>query len=84
MKEIEYDMVVNIITRVSPNFWRWFYFQRHINNIVKSGSFYICDIARIYKHLSLHVTITLENTLVSSRLDYYNSLLYTVPVTYLD
>ena len=59
-------------------------FQRQINNTVKSCNYYICDIARIRKHLSLHATIALANALVSSRLDYCNSLLHSANVTYLD
>ena len=49
-----------------------FNFQHHINNIVKSCIYYICDIARIRKDLSLHATVALANALVSSRLDYFS------------
>ena len=66
------------------NFDADFNFQRQINNTVKSCNYYIRDIARIRKHLSLHATIALANALVSSRLDYCNSLLHSANVTYLD
>ena len=53
-----------------------FSFQSHISQIRKQCSFHIRDLARIRRYLSKSVAITLANALVSSRLDYCNSLLY--------
>ena len=61
-----------------------FNFQRHINNTVKSCHYHIRDIRRIRKHLTLDSATALANALVSSRLDYCNSLLYAVPAKYLN
>ena len=65
------------------NFDANFDFKRHINNIVSSCNYYICDIRRMRKHLTIHSATALANALVSSRLDYCNSLLYSVPAKYL-
>ncbi len=60
-----------------------FSFKRHINNTVSSCYYYIRDIRRIRKHLNLNAATALANALVSSRLDYCNSLLYSVPACYI-
>ena len=65
------------------NFDANFDFKRHINNTVSSCNYYIRDIRRIRKHLTLNSATALANALVSSRLDYCNSLLYSVPQYYL-
>ena len=59
-------------------------YQRHINNTVKVCNYYIRDIRRVRKHLNLDATTALANALVSSRLDYCNSLLHSVPKVYLN
>ena len=64
-----------------------FNFQCQINSIVKSCNYHmivIRDFRRVRKHLSFDTAIALANALVSSRLDYCNSLLYSVPAKYLD
>ena len=48
----------------------------HIAKICSSGFYYIHNIRRIRKYLSVETTKTLINDLVTSRLDYCNSLLY--------
>ena len=48
-------------------------------NIVKSSNYNIHDIRRIHKYLDLASGTTLANTLVSSRLDYCNSLIFSAP-----
>ena len=58
-------------------------FKRHINNTIKSCNYYIRDLRRVRKHLNLKTSTALANALVSSRLDYCNSLLYSVSATYL-
>ena len=59
-------------------------YQLHINNVVRNCNYYIRDIRRIRHLLDLDSAITLANALVSSRLDYCNSLMYAVPAVYLD
>ena len=56
-----------------------FSFERHINNTVKVCNYFIRDIRRVRKHLSVDFATALANALVSSRLDYCNGLLYNVP-----
>ena len=58
-------------------------FRKHIDSIVKVCNYYIRDIRRVRKHLHFDAAISLANALVSSRLDYCNSLLYGAPKTYL-
>jgi hypothetical protein len=61
-----------------------FNFQCQINNLIKSCNYHIRDFRRVRKHLTLNTSIALANALVSSRLDYCNSLLYSVPAIYLN
>ena len=60
-----------------------FNFKHHINNVFKSCNYHIRDLRRVRKHLNLQTSTALANALVSSRLDYCNSLLYSVPAIYL-
>ena len=57
-------------------------FQHHIKNTVKMCSYFIRDIRRVRKHLNLDTSTALA--LVSSRLDYCNSLLHSIPKLHLD
>ena len=59
-------------------------FQRHIKNTVKVCNYFICDIHRVRKHLTLDASTALANTLVSSRLDYCNSLLHSLLAVHLN
>ena len=47
----------------------------HVNNICKSSYMFIRDIRRIRRYLPMSARISLANALVSSRLDYCNTLL---------
>ena len=47
----------------------------HVNSICKSSYRFIRDIRRIKRYVPMSAKISLENALVSSRLDYCNSLL---------
>ena len=49
-------------------------FSDHINSVSKSCHFHIRDIRRIRHLLSLSTATALDNSLVSSKLDYCNSL----------
>ena len=51
-----------------------FTFSDQVNSIRKSCFYYIRDFARVRRHLSKPTAIALANALVSSRLDYCNSL----------
>ena len=57
-----------------------FTFSAQVNSIRKSCFYYIRDFARIRRHLCKSTAITLANALVSSRLDYCNSLLSSISV----
>ena len=47
-----------------------------INNTCKAAFFYIHNIRRIRKYLSLNATLTLVHALIMGRIDYCNGLLY--------
>ena len=55
-----------------------FNFRTHINNVCKLSYYHIRDLHRIRKHLNLDQAKCLASALVSSRLDYCNSLLHGV------
>lgn len=55
-----------------------FNFRTHINNVCKLSYYHIRDLRRIRKHLNLDQAKCLASALVSSRLDYCNSLLHGV------
>ena len=59
-------------------------FQHHIKNTVKICNYFIHDIRCVRKHLNLDASTALANALVSSRLDYCNSLLHSIPKVHLD
>ena len=50
-------------------------FSKQINSIRKSSYFQMCDFVHIRRFLTKSVAITVANALVSSRIDYCNSLL---------
>ena len=52
-----------------------FSFHKHISNICKSCFYHIRDLRRIRRHLPLSTAKTISNSLISSRLDYCNSLI---------
>ena len=60
-----------------------FNFISHINSIVKSCNYHLRDFRRIRKHLDQDTATALGNALISSRLDYCNSLLFGAPSTYI-
>jgi hypothetical protein len=50
--------------------------SQHISSVCKSSFYHIRDFCRIRRFLSKSVSVTVANALVSSRLDYCNSLFY--------
>ena len=52
-----------------------FSFHKHVSNICKSCFYHIRDLRRIRRHIPLSTGKTISNALISSRLDYCNSLL---------
>ena len=52
----------------------------HINNTCKTAFYYIPNIRRIRKYLSVETARTLVHAVVIGRLDYCNSLLYGLPM----
>ena len=52
----------------------------HINNTCKTAFYYIHNIIRIRKYLSVETAQTLVHAVVIGRLDYCNSLLYGLPM----
>ena len=52
-----------------------FSFHKHVSNICKSCFYHIRDLRRIRRHVPLSTVKTISNALISSCLDYCNSLL---------
>jgi hypothetical protein len=59
-------------------------FQHHISNVCRSSFFQIRQLRQIRPSLDSNSAIILANALVSSKLDYCNSLLYNLPNNSLD
>lgn len=53
-------------------------FHDHISNVTRSSFTHIRDLCRLRRFLSLSTATSLANALVSSRLDYCNSLFYNI------
>lgn len=51
-------------------------FDKHVTQICKSCYYHIRDLRRIRRHLTPKTAMVIANSLVSSKLDYCNSLLY--------
>ena len=56
-----------------------FSFHKHVSEICKSCFYHIRDLRRIRRHIPLSTAKTISNALISSRLDYGNSLLNNIP-----
>ena len=52
-----------------------FNFRQHISQVCKSCFYHIRDLRRIRRHISISAAKTISTALISSRLDYCNSLL---------
>ena len=61
-----------------------FNFQHHTKNTLKVCNYFIRDFRRVRKHLTLDAFTALAYALVSSRLDYCNSLQQSFPVVHLN
>ena len=68
----EIDSIRNLGAAFDPAFS----FKKHVSNICRSVFYHIRDLRRIRIHLNKATAISLANALVSSRLDYCNSLLF--------
>ena len=55
-----------------------FKFSKHVSSICSSCFYHIRDFSRVRRHLDTSAAIILANALVSSRLDYCNSLFYSL------
>src|SRR5207247_7530735 len=56
-------------------------FDQHITNVCRSSFYHIRQLRQIRPSLDLNSSIQLANALVSSKLDYCNSLFYGLPDT---
>ena len=54
-------------------------FHDHISGICKSTHFHLCGIGRIWNLLTFDATAQLIHALITSRLDFCNSILYNLP-----
>ena len=72
---------LNYLTMIYPHlivfaiFDSDFSFHKHISDICKSCFYHIRDLRRIQRHLPLSTAKTISNSLITSRLDYCNSLI---------
>ena len=58
-------------------------FDYHIRQICKSCFYHIRDLKQIRRHLSMDTAKRIANSLITSRLDYCNSLLFNVDDKYM-
>ena len=58
----------------------YFNFRQHISQTCRCCFYHIRDLCRIRRYMSLSVAKTIATTLVSSRLDYCNSLLHNIAI----
>ena len=65
---------IDFIRNLDVAFDSAFSFKKHVSNICRSVFYHIRDLRRIRIHLDKATAISLANGLVSSRLDYCNSL----------
>ena len=56
-----------------------FNFKKHISKVCRSYYYHICDLRRLRRCLTAAVTKTIATSLVSSKLDYCNYILYNIP-----
>ena len=64
------------VSNLGVNFDESFNFKQHISKTCRCCFYHIRDLRRIRRFLSLSVAKTIATALISSRLDYCNSLLY--------
>ena len=64
------------VLNIGVTFDKNFNFKQHISKTCRCCFFYIRDLRRIRRFISLSVAKTIATALVSSRLDYCNFLLY--------
>ena len=64
------------VSNLGVNFDESLNFKQHISKTCRCCFYHICDLCCIRRFLSLSVAKTIATALVSSRLDYCNSLLY--------
>jgi len=55
-----------------------FNFRKHVSLTYRSCFYYIRDLRRIRRYISISVAKTVATTFITSRLDYCNSLLYNI------
>ena len=57
--------------------------SQHVHSVCRTGYYHLRNIGRIRRYLTLDATKTLVHALVTSRLEYCNSLLYGLPANHL-
>ena len=67
---------INSIRNLGVTFDPAFSFKKHVPNICRSAFYHIQDLRRIRINFNKSTAISLANALVSSRLDYCNSLMF--------
>ena len=50
--------------------------QRHVANLCRISYYHLQELRRVHRYLNHETAVKVENALVSSRLEYCNSLLY--------
>ena len=67
------------VRNLGVSFDQNFNFRKHITKVCQACYYHITDFRRVRRHLDKLTATTLANALVSSRLDYCNSLFYGLP-----
>ena len=79
-KLLDQDVTLTDSARnLGVEFAKDFDFKKHISKVCRSCYYHIRDLRRLRRCLTAAVTKTIATSLVSSKLDYGNSILYNIP-----
>jgi hypothetical protein len=71
-------LATRVPAMLSAIFYSTLSFTHHVSSVCKSAHYYMRDLRRIRRSINKSTAISLANALVSSRLDYCNSLFFSL------